>query len=231
MSDHAIELALAVLAGVAAFIILGVLGYLDLMKLKGRITAPSTGELCIACNSNQVTLLAPMVYRCNACGHEGGDGIAAREEARRAAAVQRHDVALRRKSARRNLREARTLVSSALGTLEREMSFVVPGTDDSATLLLVEAKRKVQDAELELGVSLGVAATAEVEGIDLETYLVEATFDDDRKTHRRVAHAFAQGKVMLAAIELALRRHYPRRGRRSTGRTAAPRRARPSASG
>jgi len=184
----------------------------------------SSGDRCIACNGVDVTLLEPMVYRCNACGHEGGEGWAARQEARRAASLRQEEPKLRRASARRDLREARTLVSSALGTIERAKSrspVVAVGDNEAEALtmgiqLLLEARRKALDAQAKLGVSLGAA----VMEVDPTTHELDLQLTNGRLggiAHQRIVRVFEHGQAMLAAIEDVLRRKYPRRRRPANG--------------
>lgn len=131
---------------------------------------------CVACDATDLELLAPEVYRCNACGHEGGDGEAAHARARREASFRAMDPVERRKSGRRDLREVRRLLSSALGELERARGLGDSLFEDTrrtgsselgsvmatATGLLLEAREKARDAQVKLGTSLGAAATADL---------------------------------------------------------------------
>lgn len=176
---------------------------------------PSTGEVCVACNSRNVTLLAPMVYRCNACGHEGGDSWAARERARRNTTFQAWNPIKRRKSARRDLMEARTLILAGLGDLERAGSYAGSELSDlelrvsyatwnahrlsvteqweheqvktSALGRLLEAQGKARDAQAKLGASLGDP--------------VDASFDETAHP----SELLAQGNALLGAVEAELR--------------------------
>ena len=45
--------------------------------LKRLFGGGEKGEECIACSSQDLTFLAEEVYHCNACGYEGGSGMAA----------------------------------------------------------------------------------------------------------------------------------------------------------
>ena len=185
------------------------------LLLPPRGPGPSTGEVCVACDARNVTLLAPMVYRCNVCGHEGGDGWAARERARRDAAYHAWSPARRRKSAKRDLLEARTLIIAGLGDIERAKSEPAGSSEGaeallserdrskaSGTGLLLEAQGKARDAQAKLDVSLGAAADARLDEADsCEELLV-------------------RGRAMLRAIE-AVRRSASGRSRdRSRTRTS-----------
>lgn len=48
-----------------------------LKRLFGGKSADDAEDTCVACNRKDITVLAPGVYRCNLCRHEGGDGYAA----------------------------------------------------------------------------------------------------------------------------------------------------------
>jgi hypothetical protein len=177
---------------------------------------PSTGEICVACNSRNVTPLAPLVYRCNACGHEGGDGWATWQRARRDAAFQAWSPAKRRKSAKRDLVEARTLILAGLGDLERAgnepevhgIRIRAGATSDfsntsrvlaeaerleheqaktSGLGRLLEAQARVRDAEAKLGTPLG-----DVVGTSLDENAHSGTL-------------LADGTALLVAIEAELR--------------------------
>src|SRR5690606_35857273 len=127
----------------------------------------STGESCIACNAKNVKLIAPAAYQCNACGYEGGDGWAAYKQAKREASFKQMSPAERRESAKQDLLEARTLLLSGIGDIERAKSlsyFDMVGITPETQLdvdgeghekhwaltagigLLLEAKQRAMDA-------------------------------------------------------------------------------------
>ncbi len=181
---------------------------------------------CVVCDGTDLVLLAPAVYRCKACGHEGGEGRAARAREQRNAALRGMDPAERRESARRDLLEARTLLLSGLGDLEHtQASFAdalasnrehvgSPEQGDalaSGSRQLLEARAKARDAEAKLGLSFGAAASADLG--DRADVLQAALFGVN--TPAREGRAMlAEGHAMLEAVEAALASQWPReRGR------------------
>ena len=116
----------------------------------------STGDSCVACEGTDVELLAPQTYRCNACGHEGGDGWSAYNTTLRHASFARMSVSDRRDSAREDLLEARLLLSSGIGDLDRSHTegtldtFGLHGVSDSSTLGEGTAKIESMRAGVEL---------------------------------------------------------------------------------
>ncbi|HJN75450.1 MAG TPA: hypothetical protein QGF58_16090 [Myxococcota bacterium] len=73
---------------------------------------------CVACGSKKLDELAPKAYRCLSCGYEGGSGLAAAHEAAARREVDRLSPERKRAKARKELEDARSLLSAATGTLD-----------------------------------------------------------------------------------------------------------------
>jgi len=88
-------------------------------KMK-RAVAASDGpsERCVACDGDDLTVVADDVYRCNTCGYEGGDGLAAYLEGQERAQVLAMAPEARRAAARRHLEGARSMLLGAEGTMK-----------------------------------------------------------------------------------------------------------------
>jgi hypothetical protein len=170
---------------------------------------------CVVCDGTDLEVLAPAVYRCNACGHEGGEGRVARAREQRSASFGGMDPAERRKSGRRDLLEARTLLLSGLGDLERTQAPIGDslfedrrrvGSSDLGHALasgggqLLEARAKARDAEAKLGISLGVASTADL-GDQADP---QAALFDEHAPTREGRAMLREGHAMLRAIEAAI---------------------------
>ncbi|MCA9712503.1 MAG: hypothetical protein KDK70_42130 [Myxococcales bacterium] len=179
---------------------------------------------CAACQGDALTMLAPDVYRCDACGYEGGEGRGARARARREASLQAMDHRQRRESALGDLREARMLASSGMAELRRARAMIGEALFDdrrvgstardharaSGTGQLLQARGKLRDAAVELGLTssrpaamgLPYRSTAEPEVLDLTdeercalvAIVRDATEDDDAKL------GLQRGRAIQAAI-------------------------------
>ncbi len=122
-------------------------------------------DQCVACRSRDLTALADRVYRCNACGYEGGEGRALVERALREASFLEMAPARRLEEARRDLLEARSLALGGVGDLERANGFgdevfnaesSTPSHDTaraSGTGRLLEARSKIRNAAAKLGLA------------------------------------------------------------------------------
>ena len=74
-------------------------------------------DVCVACESEDITVLAEGVYRCNACGYEGGSNFAEYKQQQRRKKVDALEGEARQEHIVDTLKEARTLASSAQGSL------------------------------------------------------------------------------------------------------------------
>jgi hypothetical protein len=79
-------------------------------------------ERCVACESRNLTVLAPGAYLCDDCGYEGGDGYAAYQQEQRFRAFDALDKEERHAGARGDLLEARRLLLAAKGSFESATS-------------------------------------------------------------------------------------------------------------
>jgi hypothetical protein len=179
---------------------------------------------CVACNADDLAMLAPAVYRCNACGYEGGEGRAARARALREASFRSMDPQERRESARRDLDGARMLASSGIGDLLRANAMVGEVLFDdhrvgstardhakaSGTGQLLQARSKLRDAATKLGLTIRRPGVAELPYRSTpEPAVLDATDDELRELAavvRRVTEdddaelGPTHGRAMLAAI-------------------------------
>lgn len=196
-------------------------------RMNRAMSEASTGESCVACDGTDVTLLGPAAYRCNACGYEGGDGLAALHRAEREAAFARMPEAARRASARGDLEEARRLLTSGLGDLDRAQrvgamdTLGVGGTGyagsggegaekyselNGAMGLLMEAEGLVRDAVAKL---YGESSSGESR-FDAPSYVaasLDVHFDNllsDLAFHSRVSSAQGEARQLLATVERLL---------------------------
>ncbi len=83
--------------------------------LFGKKAQNNDGLVCVACDSADVTELAPQTYRCNECGYEGGDGFAAWQDMKTRAAYDDWSVAQLREHAAAQLNEARSALVAVEG--------------------------------------------------------------------------------------------------------------------
>lgn len=80
--------------------------------------SPSRAPLCVACGAASVVFVAPQVYRCHACGYEGGEGLAALMRLRRQAKFDALTFAEKAALAARKAREARRLLLGCQGDVD-----------------------------------------------------------------------------------------------------------------
>ena len=194
-------------------------------KLAKAGAEASGGEVCIACDSKNVTVLAPAAYCCNECGHEGGDGYAAYKRAQRNASFAAMSEADRRTGARADLLEARRVLTSAIGDLGRAATasgFDMAGMGGtfgeggggekqsaftSATGLLHEARNLIDDAKAKLGIVVDGQMPAAEGGNDYLVWSADIYFDNiftDIQFHTKIAKVSADAKRVLEAVEKTL---------------------------
>lgn len=194
-------------------------------KMAKAAAEGSSGERCIACDSTDVTVLAPAAYSCNQCSHEGGDGYAAYKRAQRNASFEALSTAERRTGARDDLIEARRLLVSAIGDLTRAAhasGFDMAGMGGSlseggggekqsaftsATGLLHEARNLIDDAKAKLGKTVDAAMPAADGGDDYLVWSADIYFDNiftDIQFHTKIASVSADANRVLKAVENTL---------------------------
>ncbi len=132
--------------------------------------------VCAACQSASVRMLAARVYLCLQCGYEGGPGMAEWMKIKRRQAMERLPAIERVSQARGDVREARTLLLSAQGTLRALTGFADVGgsrSDQEAALsmalgahrLVAEARQHLEDAMIKDPPSFGGEAWEAVVGL------------------------------------------------------------------
>ncbi|MBW2276195.1 MAG: hypothetical protein JRF63_01815 [Deltaproteobacteria bacterium] len=198
-------------------------------KLAKAAAEGSSGERCIACDSTDVTMLAPAAYCCNECDHEGGDGYAAYKRAKRNASFEAMPTADRRTGARDDLIEARRLLVSAIGDLTRaahasgfDMAGMGGGLGEggggekqsafiSATGLLHEARNVIDDAKAKLGTRVDGEMPAAEGGNDYLVWSADIYFDNiftDIQFHTKIAKVSADANRVLEAVNNTLQAEF-----------------------
>jgi ribosomal protein L37AE/L43A len=196
------------------------------IAMSGASKADIPDDQCVACDSKDVTVNAPGVYRCNACGYEGGSGQAAAQQAARQAGFDALSDDERRASALVDLREAVTLLESAIvgfdGT-SRASAFDIAGMGSmgyagaggegnpkqaeflSALRLLGEAKQHVVDAEYKL--KIGVYSGGEDPTPGVFAWTLDTALDgvvSDILMHTKIEKAKTEAQSALASVQQTL---------------------------
>lgn len=120
----------------------------QVMKRSRAMRAPIGDDECVSCDSRNVTLIGPGIYRCQDCGYEGGPGIAARQAQSQAAAIEQMSPEARRSSGIQDLQEARTMLMSVAGSSDSLVD--ASGSVASMRSNLTLAKQQLQNASLKL---------------------------------------------------------------------------------
>ena len=133
-------------------------------------------DVCVACDSQDLTVIGQGAYRCNACGYEGGSGMAQLMEDERHTGFDAMSPEQRIRTAREDLLHARALLQGAIGSLGSAQSAAVQDLiglsgsamggeiDEKQNLLTTamgdfeHARRAVLDAAYKLNVPGTVAA-------------------------------------------------------------------------
>ena len=126
--------------------------------------APISNEECVACGSRDVTSLGPAVYRCGACGYEGGSGVAASLAERERAEIEAMGPEARRAGAIADLEEA----LAGLASVEDDLARPAPSVADveRARAELLKATETLRRAGSKLGLAGLVPAVAAVDTTD-----------------------------------------------------------------
>jgi hypothetical protein len=201
-------------------------------KMGNAAREHSTGDSCVACDSNDVTMLAPQAYRCNKCGHEGGDGYASWQQGRREEAIRRMPPEKRRAGARMDLVQARDQLNGVIGDLHAASTMSAldiagfggssyAGTDGeggekqklvtTATQGLLEARNLVDDARVKLGIDMdtSLAETDKQGGYAL--WAADLHFDGllvDLAYHAKIERMNQETRSMLEMVEEVLRKEF-----------------------
>jgi len=198
-------------------------------KLAKAAAEGSSGEVCVACDSKDVTVLAEQTYRCNECGHEGGDGYADFQRQKRHAAFERLSPAERRTGARTDLDEARRLLISAIGDLNRAL--ISSGIDmagmgggfgtgegnekqsamTSAMGFMLEARNRVDDAKAKMKLFLDTELATDADMGGYSAWSADLYFDNiftDLRVHAKIKQAKAEAQRMVEVVEQVLAEHF-----------------------
>lgn len=105
MSEDLLKLVMGVLIGLMFLASAGWKAWRH-HRFAARLRALEAQPGCVACGHHEVVSLLPDVYLCPACGHEGGEGLAAWQEDRRRAHLLGLPVVERQRRARDALEEA-----------------------------------------------------------------------------------------------------------------------------
>ncbi|MEL6178604.1 MAG: hypothetical protein AAFS10_06605 [Myxococcota bacterium] len=194
-------------------------------KMNRAMSEPSTGEHCVACEGTDVTLLGPAAYRCNTCGYEGGDGLATLQRQQRNASFAQMTEAERLSSARRDLHEAKLLLTSGLGDLNRAQRMAtadtlgIGGTGyagaggegaeklselNGALGLFMEAENHLRDAVAKI---YGEGASDDTSQFETPGYIqssLDIHFDNiisDLMFHQKLNTIQAQAETLLNTVE------------------------------
>ena len=90
----------------------------EAFKFDRAAKAEIADDECVACGSKDLEELAPRAYRCLQCGYEGGSGLAEAHEAAARRELDELDPDQKRRKARALVDDARSLLTSARGTLD-----------------------------------------------------------------------------------------------------------------
>jgi len=201
-------------------------------RLRRASNADISDDVCISCESADITSLAPNVYVCNACGYEGGSGHATLRKQQRLAQFDALSPEQRRESAAADLLQARHLLLSGIGYFDSTASFSrmdIIGFDDvdlgagegseklsdfvQGAKLLQEAQTLLEDATYKLQQHPGGEISFDGE-IDYSAWIFDLHFDNlfsDLRSHLRILEAQGQAQSVLAAVEHSLQTHFGRR--------------------
>lgn len=193
-------------------------------KLKDAMKAPVRDDICVACNSSNLSILGPNVYRCKECGYEGGSGVAALRDAARAKKVDAMSPEDRRAAGLKDLEEARILLLGCEGimanaaALSRQdmLGFArEDGVHKQRELAhaigeMMAAEKLVASARLKLGDTLDEAAHQAFE-VDFASseFFIDTAADNifaDIAVHSKIKKAAKRAEAMLNGVEGALNR-------------------------
>ncbi len=100
-------------------------------RMRRVLEEPAAGaERCIACGASSVVTVGPGHFRCEACGYEGGPGLAKKQAQARREALRRLPPDERRRRGLEGLKEAHRTLIAARGTLA---GVAVQPIDESTT--------------------------------------------------------------------------------------------------
>jgi hypothetical protein len=148
--------------------------------LFGKKATNNDALACVACDSADVTELAPLTYRCNECGYEGGDGFAAWQDMKTRAGYDDWSVAQLREHAAAQLNEARGALVGVEGLNAPPMSSTGVYTEVAGVTLSIGggsmAQTNIELAE-QINADKEVALARAVAGLHAATLTLDALVD------------------------------------------------------
>ena len=182
--------------------------------------APISDNECVACGSKEVTVVAEGAYRCDACGYEGGSGLAKLQDEAHVKGIEAMSDEDKRRTGIADLKQERSLLMGAQGTLAGAarlsvMDMAGGGGDRgqgkqselvSAVKDMLEAQHHFRDAVLKLGQNGTYAFDIE---FDTGVFVMDIAADSliaGVMMHAKIEEAKGHCERMLAAVEEALRR-------------------------
>jgi hypothetical protein len=195
----------------------------QLRRFNKVLKDPVRDDVCVACNSAQLTSLGTNAYRCNACGYEGGSGLMAMRDAAKTKKLEAMSPEQRRASGLKDLREARTLLLGCQGIMQHTVSLsradLMGGGDaghdkqrELATAMreMMLAEKMIGDARRKLSDELDEASrkTFEVSFFGAGFFLDTAgdNIFVDLAMHSKIKEAAQHCDRMLEGVEGALER-------------------------
>ena len=168
----------------------------------GSVPNGSREDVCIACDSRDVTKVADGVYRCNDCEYTGGPGYQAYSLAKQVEALQSKPLAERRKAAASLLSDTTLLMTALEGNIEAAISWskldvskIADAVADMDDVGEAEKRRELYEIQEEI---LRINGNIEQAGKMLDEDLSDLFFEPDmefmlsevraqrlRSTHRR----------------------------------------------
>lgn len=220
MSDDAVSLVFNLIFCLASLAIPAGIAF-GIWRMNKASKARISDDECVACGSKDVTIVAEGAYRCNACGYEGGSGLAKLQDKARLDAILAMSDDDKRRSGIQDLTQARSLLLGAQGTLAGAATLSVMdltgvGSGDrgqskqselvSAVKDMMEAQQHVRDAAIKLGQN----ATYHFDiDFDPATFALDVTLDSliaGVVMHAKIEEARGHCSRMLSAVEGALAR-------------------------
>jgi|MDTC01.2.fsa_nt_gb ribosomal protein L37AE/L43A len=192
-------------------------------RMRKAMNTDLADDCCVACNSSNLADLGPGAYRCKACGYEGGSGLKKIQEQAKEEAIDALDPAARRRAAIIDLREARTLLLAASGSMKNVISLskadmigLPSGWDggtrknnelNSAMADILRAKQHIDDASLKSGNDIleGDELNIDFSSLEfsLDTYFAD-NFFSDVAVHKKIKKVNRHAEHMAQAVNAAL---------------------------
>jgi len=201
------------------------------MRTQRALREPVSHDVCVACDSKQITTVASEVFRCDSCGFTWGDGIKQLKAVQRRTNLEGMSPTERRAQAVVQLQEARDLLGGALAALEQGSHQLgwdvmigdgkwIDGTGDfrsetreamirSAVGDIHTAQQCCQHAHEALGKSVdnvaAPSANSDIAALDVLAGSIVA----DLMAHQQLGQLRDHAQTMLKGIEQALQKLQP----------------------